>query len=91
MIFKITYTLILSMLFVTLIHSQNFDRLDIPVTSGQKTLKLPLTGGLKAGQFSNIDFNDDGSGGNPFYGKTKHVLYFPTALTDEELEALTQV
>lgn len=47
-------------MFVSIVQSQNFDRLDIPVTSGQKTLKLPLTGGLKAGQFSNIDFNNDG-------------------------------
>jgi FG-GAP-like repeat/Secretion system C-terminal sorting domain len=60
MIFKITNTLILWMLFLSFIQAQNFDRLNIPVTSGQKTLKLPLTGGLKAGQFSNIDFNDDG-------------------------------
>mgnify|MGYP005988876273 CR=1 FL=1 len=33
---------------------------------------------------------DNGSGGLNFYGKTKQVLYFPTALTDEECSALTQ-
>ncbi|HLO53024.1 MAG TPA: T9SS type A sorting domain-containing protein [Saprospiraceae bacterium] len=60
MIFRITNTLIVWILLVSIAQSQNFDRLNIPVTSGQKTLKLPLTGGLKAGQFSNIDFNDDG-------------------------------
>jgi hypothetical protein len=38
-----------------------------------------------------IDFTDGNPVGSPFYGKTKQVLYFPTALTDEELEALTQV
>jgi len=60
MIFKITNTLILWILFVSITYAQNFDRLDIPVTSGQKTLQLALTGGLKAGQFSNIDLNNDG-------------------------------
>ena len=33
---------------------------------------------------------DDGGGSNPFYGNVKSVKYFPTALTDSELEALTQ-
>jgi hypothetical protein len=37
--------------------------------------------------FNKFSFND--SFANNFYGKTKQVLYFPTALTDEELEALT--
>ena len=34
---------------------------------------------------------DRGDGNLPLYSKTKQILYFPTALTDEELEALTQV
>jgi len=34
---------------------------------------------------------DNGSGGLNFYGKTKQVLYFPTALSDEELAALTTI
>lgn len=42
------------------LHSQNFDKLDIPITKNEKPLSLPYTGGLKAPQFSNIDFNDDG-------------------------------
>ena len=32
---------------------------------------------------------DDGNGGNDFYGKTKELGYYDTALTDEELEYLT--
>ena len=32
---------------------------------------------------------DMGDGSNDFYGKTKQVLYIPTALTDAELEDLT--
>ncbi|MEY3421794.1 MAG: hypothetical protein RIR48_2094 [Bacteroidota bacterium] len=39
---------------------QNFDRVNIPVYFGNKTLKFPFTGGLRAGQFSNIDFDGDG-------------------------------
>ena len=32
---------------------------------------------------------DDGSGSNNFYGKTKELAYYNTALTDLELETLT--
>jgi hypothetical protein len=32
---------------------------------------------------------DDGSGSNNFYGKTKEIGYYDTALTDEELEYMT--
>ena len=32
---------------------------------------------------------DDGSGANDFYGKTKELAYYDTALTDAELETLT--
>ncbi len=60
MISKITFTLCFLITFLSFTYTQNFDRINIPITSGQKTLKLPLTGGLKAGQFSNIDFNNDG-------------------------------
>ncbi|MBC7885862.1 MAG: VCBS repeat-containing protein, partial [Saprospiraceae bacterium] len=42
------------------LHGQNFERLNITVTKDFKTLKLPGTGGLRGGQFSNIDFNQDG-------------------------------
>jgi len=57
---KITFILGLLVSFISTTVAQNFDRINIPVTSDQKTLKLPLTGGLKAGQFSNIDLNNDG-------------------------------
>lgn len=40
--------------------SQNFDRINIPVIKGQKNLKYAGAGGIKAGQFSNIDLNNDG-------------------------------
>ena len=32
---------------------------------------------------------DDGGGGLPFYGKTKQIQYFDSALTDAQLETLT--
>ena len=32
---------------------------------------------------------DRGNGGNIFYGNTKELMYFPEALTDEELETLS--
>jgi hypothetical protein len=40
--------------------------------------------------FDNLSF-DNGSGGGNFYGKTKDVRVYNTALTDSELAALTQV
>ena len=40
--------------------AQNFERLDIPVQSEGKILNLPFTGGLRSGQFSNIDFDGNG-------------------------------
>lgn len=42
------------------IQGQNFDKLDIPISKNGQPLALPYTGGLKAPQFSNIDFNGDG-------------------------------
>jgi len=38
---------------------------------------------------SKIQLTDANSSGNPFYGKTKEIGYYDTALTDEELEYLT--
>jgi hypothetical protein len=32
---------------------------------------------------------DDGNGTTPFYGNTKQIQYFPTALNDSDLETLT--
>ena len=46
--------------FGTFIHAQNFDRINITASIGGKSLKFPGAGGIKAGQFSNIDFNNDG-------------------------------
>ncbi len=40
------------------------------------------------GTLTNINF-DSGSGGNDFYGKTKQIQYYNSALTDTELQALT--
>jgi len=36
-----------------------------------------------------LQFNDGNSGFNPFYGNTKQIQYFDSALTDSELETLT--
>ena len=46
------------------------------------------TSGNTPSVLNQLNFND--GGGSNFYGKTKQVLYFPTALTDEECSALTQ-
>ncbi len=40
------------------------------------------------GTLSELDF-DAGNGVLPFYGKTKQIQYFDSALTDAELETLT--
>lgn len=40
--------------------SQNFDKLNIPIKNNGSDLTLLNVGGLKAPQFSNIDFNGDG-------------------------------
>ena len=42
-----------------------------------------------SGTLNSFDFNDNGTGGNPFYGKTKELAVFKEALTDAELESLT--
>ena len=42
-----------------------------------------------AGTLNSFDFNDNGSGGSPFYGNVKAVAVFKEALTDAELEKLT--
>ena len=46
------------------------------------------TSGNTAVGLSELAF-DNGVGGNDFYGKTKEIGYYDTALTDEELETLT--
>lgn len=58
-IFNFTFPFILFCLPMAL-AGQNFDKIDIPVYQNNKQLLLPFTGGLKAGQFSNIDLNQDG-------------------------------
>ncbi len=53
------------LLMITLIAgplaSQDFNRLNVPCHQDGHDLKFPLTGGLRAGQFSNIDLNQDGT------------------------------
>jgi hypothetical protein len=44
--------------------------------------------GVTANGLDRLSFSD-GSGANPFYGNTKQIQYFPTSLTDSELETLT--
>jgi len=50
---------------------------------GSETASTILPSGL-----NQLSFNGT-SNYNPFYGKTKEIAYFKTALTDSELEALT--
>ena len=49
---------------------------------GEDTLGTPPTG------INKLSF-DSGNGSNPFYGKTKQIQYYNSALTDSELEQLT--
>ena len=42
-----------------------------------------------SGTFNELAFARGGSNNTPFYGKTKQLQYFQTALTDSELETLT--
>jgi hypothetical protein len=58
--YRLLVSILLLILQISILQGQNFDKLDIPITRNGKTLGLPYTGGLKAPQFSNIDFNDDG-------------------------------
>ena len=48
------------------------------------------TNGLAPIGLSELSF-DNGSGGSNFYGNVKDVRVYNTALTDQELAALTQV
>jgi hypothetical protein len=45
--------------------------------------------GLTPIGLDSLQFNSDGLGGSPFYGNTKQIQYFDSALTDSELETLT--
>ena len=49
---------------------------------------LTSDGGLLPTGLNNLNF-DDGNGGADFYGKTKQIQYYDSALTDSELETLT--
>jgi len=49
---------------------------------------LDADGGLLPTGLNTLNFNN-GAGGDSFYGKTKQLQYFDTALTDSELEQLT--
>ena len=49
---------------------------------------LTSDGGLLPTGLNTLNF-DDGNGGADFYGKTKELGYYDTALTDAELETLT--
>ena len=49
---------------------------------------LDADGGLLPTGLNTLNF-DNGAGADDFYGKTKEISYYDTALTDEELETLT--
>ena len=44
---------------------------------------------MAANTLNNLSLDRNGLGELDFYGKVRSVKYFPTALTDEELENLT--
>ena len=47
------------------------------------------TNGSTPINLNTLGFNSDGLGGAPFYGNTKQIQYYDSALTDSELEQLT--
>ena len=51
-------------------------------------LEIPLRSAISLSGLKDLDFNF-GAGNHPFYGKTKQVQYYNSALTDSELEQLT--
>ena len=46
-----------------------------------------LSGNVSIG-LNSLNFTD-GNGGTPFYGNTKQIQYFDSALNDSDLETLT--
>ncbi|MFZ1751636.1 MAG: VCBS repeat-containing protein, partial [Saprospiraceae bacterium] len=56
------YSIFVSLLLSTVcLFGQNFERLNIPISKQGQLLPLALAGGIKAAQFSNFDFNNDGT------------------------------
>lgn len=49
------------------------------------------TNGSNPSGLNQLAFNSDGGSGAHFYGNTKQILYFPTALSDTELATLTTI
>lgn len=79
----------------TVSDATNFNKYAFKYKSGSfkafvNGVNLPLTldGGLLPTGLDRLNF-DDGSGGTDFYGKTKAVAVYKTALTDTELANLT--
>ena len=52
---------LLLLLLPTLLVAQDFERIEFPVTVNSQTLELPLLGGLNAPQYSNVDWDQDGT------------------------------
>ena len=49
------------------------------------------TSGSNPSGLNQLAFNSDGGNGAPFYGNTKQVIVFPTALSDSDLATLTTI
>ena len=72
------------------------DNIKIALKYKQNDCSLYLNGFVKAtdtiatmpSNLNALSF-DQGDGGNPFYGNTKQIQYYDTALTDSEIEELT--
>ena len=65
--------------------TNNFDLWVNGTKIGDGTFNYSFT----SNSLSKIQFADGNSTSNPFYGKTKQLMTFKTALTDSELETLT--
>jgi len=68
---------------VALAYNSSEAKLFVNGTKVSTDLSSSAISGMDTLEFSNY------TGGNPFYGKVRSVKYFPTALTDDELQNLT--
>ena len=59
--------------------------------NGIKRAETLTYAGIPSNTLNNFSFDRNGIGEYSFYGKTKQVQYFDTALTDSELQALTTI
>jgi len=79
---------------VSNVNTSNSNKIALKYKSGSTSLYvngfklITKTNAISLSGLKDLDFNF-GAGNQPFYGKTKELGYYDTALTDEELEYMT--